>query len=153
MAKKKSSNVGNKSDTSGNGSGTRQRKRRDDLWKNPIDLTPEMATRLLHGLAENHKNRLAVFARLGERVSMHDLLAVTGDQDIRVLSYFQGALSRKVRRLLADKDKKLHIVGWDFSATEWDPEHEKIVDGVCYVTPQTCESLKHCLGYDVSKQA
>ncbi|MGI9480962.1 MAG: hypothetical protein ACR2OR_01265 [Hyphomicrobiales bacterium] len=107
-----------------------------------------MTTRLLHGLAENHRNRLAVFARMGDRVSMHDLLAVTGDKDIRVLSYFQGALSRKIRRLLADEEKKVHVIGWDFAATEWDPQHGMIVDGICYVTPETQQSLKQCLGLD-----
>ena len=118
-----------------------------DLWRTPIDLSPELATRLLHGLAENHRRRLEVFARQGERVSARDLLAVTGDTDLRVLSYFQGALSRKLRRLLADEEKKVHLIGWDFAATEWDDEHTKIVDGVCYVTKATRDSLMQCLGY------
>ena len=117
-----------------------------DLWRVPIDLGPELATRLLHGLAENHRGRLEVFARQGERVSMSDLLAVTGDSDLRVLSYFQGALSRKLRRLLADRDKKVHLIGWDYSTTRWDDDHARIVDGVCYVTAETRESLRHCLG-------
>lgn len=117
-----------------------------DLWRRPIDLTPDLATRLLHGLAENHRRRLEVFARQGERVSMHDLLAVTGDRDLRVLSYFQGALSRKLRRLLADREKKVHLIGWDYSKTKWDDEHARIVDGVCYVTEATRESLMQCFG-------
>ena len=112
-----------------------------DLWRRPIDLSPELATRLLRGLAENHRRRLDVFVRQGERVSMRDLLAVTGDSDLRVLSYFQGALSRKLRRLLADREKKIHLIGWDYEATKWDDEHAKIVDGVCYVTKATRESL------------
>ena len=118
-----------------------------DLWRTPIDLSPELATRLLHGLAENHRRRLEVFARQGERVSIRDLLAVTGDTDLRVLSYFQGALSRKLRRLLADEEKKVHLIGWDFTATEWDDKRAKIVDGVCYVTKVTRDSLMQCLGY------
>ena len=118
-----------------------------ELWKKPVDLTPDLARRLLHGLAENHRRRLEVFARNGDRVSMHDLLAVTGDEDLRVLSYFQGALSRKLRRLLGDEEKKVHLIGWDYSATAWDDEHTKIVDGVCYVTATTREALMRIFGH------
>ena len=116
-----------------------------DLWRRPIDLDTDLATRLLHGLADNHRRRLEVFARQGERVSMHDLLAVTGDSDLRILSYFQGALSRKLRRLLADREKMVHLIGWDYTATKWDDEHAKILDGVCYVTQPTREALVECL--------
>ena len=86
--------------------------------------------------------------RQGERVSIHELLAVTEDSDIRVLSYFQGAVSRKLRRLLADREKKIHLIGWDFAATEWDAEHTRIVDGICYVTPATRAALGEHLGSD-----
>ena len=126
---------------------TKKGKSASDLWRKPIDLSPEMATRLLHGLAENHRRRLEVFARRGDRVSMRELLAVTGDSDLRVLSYFQGALSRKLRRLLADREKKVHLIGWDYQTTKWDDEHAKILDGVCYVTNATLESLRQCLGH------
>ncbi len=117
-----------------------------DLWRRPVDLTPDLAGRMLSGLAENHRNRLQVFAREGERVSIHDLLAVTGDSDIRVLSYFQGAVSRKLRRLLADREKKIHLMGWDFESTRWNAERTAIVDGICYVTPATRAALAHHLG-------
>jgi len=117
-----------------------------DLWRKPIDLGPDLAARLLHGLAENHRRRLQLFARRGARVTMHELLAVTDDTDLRVLSYFQGALSRKLRRLLADREKKVHLIGWDYASTRWDPAHASIVDGVCYVTETTVESLRQCLG-------
>ncbi len=127
--------------------GAKKNKAVSDLWKWPIDLTPDLATRLLHGLAENHRRRLYLFARKGERVSMHDLLAVTGDEDLRVLSYFQGALSRKLRRLLGDQEKKTHLIGWDYAATVWDDEHAKIIDGVCYVTTTTREALMQSLGH------
>ena len=117
-----------------------------DLWGRPIDLSPALATRLLHGLAESHRQRLALFAHYGERVSMHALLAITGDTDLRALSYFQGALSRKLRRLLADEERKIHLIGWDYTTTKWDDAHARIVDGVCYVTKATRESLMKCLG-------
>jgi len=125
--------------------GRRQWKTPANLWEEPLDLTPEMATRLLHGLAENHRHRLELFARKGARVKATELLAVTDDSDIRILSYFQGALSRKLRRLTGDREKKVHLIGWDYASTEWDPEHSRIVDGVCYVTEATARSLRECL--------
>jgi len=112
-----------------------------DLWRKPYDLTPDLAGRLLRNLAPNHRHRLELFAHRGERISARALLAVTGDTDIRVLSYFQGALSRKLKRLVADPERKLHLIGWDYGATLWDEEHTRIVDGVCYVTGATREAL------------
>ena len=52
-----------------------------------MDLTPELASRVLHGLAENHRHRLELLARQGGRASMVDLLGVTNDSDLRILSY------------------------------------------------------------------
>ena len=118
-----------------------------DLWRRPVDLTPELATRLLHGLAEMHRARLELMARKGGRVTMHDLLAVTGDTDLRALSYFQGALSRKLRRLLADEEKKVHLIGWDYATTKWDKEHAKIINGVCYLSQASVQSLRECFGH------
>ena len=111
-------------------------------WREPVDLTPDMAAKLIHGLADNHRRRLELFARHGARVSMKKLLAVTKDTDLRVLSYFQGAVNRKVRRLLDDPEKKLHLFGWDYDATRWDKSHTKIVDGIYYVSDKTCATLK-----------
>lgn len=119
--------------------------KKETLWKDPVDLTQDLARRLLHGLAPNHRRRLELFARQGERVSMKELLAVTNDEDLRVLSYFQGALSRKLRRLLGDRDNKVRLIGWDYSVTKWDEAHNQIVDGICYVTPDTVQSLRVCL--------
>ncbi len=111
-----------------------------------MDLTPELASRLLHGLAENHRNRLALMIRKGGRASMVDLLDVTGDSDLRVLSYFQGALSRKVRRLVGAEDKRLHLIGWDFDSTEWNDDHTAIVNGECYITDASVKALRKFLG-------
>ncbi len=108
----------------------------------PIDLTPELAGKLLHGLAPNHRRRLELFASNGGRVSMKELLAVTHDKDLRVLSYFQGAVTRKLRRLLDDKEKRIFLVGWDYETTRWDKDHKTIVDGVNYVSEKTTHSLK-----------
>ncbi len=117
-----------------------------DLWRRPMDLTPELASRLLHGLAENHRNRLALMMRNGGRASMVDLLGVTNDSDLRILSYFQGALSRKVRRLVGTDDRRLHLIGWDFDSTEWNDDHTAIVNGECYITEATVNALRNTLG-------
>ena len=112
-------------------------------WDRPIDLTPELTNRLMHGLAKNHRRRLELFAHKNGRVSMKEILAVTNDKDLRVLSYFQGAVTRKLRRLLNDPENSLQLLGWDYDATKWDKEHKIIVDGVLYVTETTSSSLRN----------
>ena len=111
-----------------------------------MDLTPKLAGRLLHGLAENHRNRLALLVRKDGRASMVDLLGVTNDNDLRVLSYFQGALTRKIHRLVASPDKRLHLIGWDYDATQWNDDHTMIVDGVYYITDASLDALRKALG-------
>ncbi len=111
-------------------------------WRHPVDLTPELAVKLIHGLAENHRRRLELFARKGGRVSMKALLAVTRDTDLRVLSYFQGAVSRKLRRLLGDHTKQAQLLGWDYESTKWDKEHKHIINGIYYVTDKTTKALE-----------
>ena len=125
---------------------TRPGRRTPDLWRNPVDLDLDLAMKLLRGLAENHRLRLEVFARQGPRVSVRQLLAVTGDDDLHVLSYFQGALTRKLRRLLDDREKRIHLIGWDYARTRWNDERTQILDGICYVTDGTRKSLMQCLG-------
>ena len=128
---------------------TKSMQRRDkssDLWRLPMDLTPELASRVLHGLAENHRHRLELLARQGGRASMVDLLGVTNDSDLRILSYFQGALSRKIRRLLGSRDKRLHLIGWDYDSTEWNDNHTQIVNGDCYITDVTVSALRRAMG-------
>jgi hypothetical protein len=122
------------------------RKRNLDRWRYPMDLTPELAARLLSGLAENHRNRLELLVRKGGRASIKDLLAVTGDHDLRVISYFQGALSRKIRRIAGDQDKRLHLIGWDYTTTKWNADHTMIIDGDCYITHATLVALRDAFG-------
>ena len=121
-------------------------KKSTDPWRRPMDLTPKLAGRLLHGLAENHRQRLALLVRKGGRASMVELLGVTNDSDLRVLSYFQGALSRKIRRLVARQDKRLHLIGWDYDSTKWNDDHTSIVDGDCYITDASLSALRKVLG-------
>jgi hypothetical protein len=114
--------------------------------RRPVDLTPELARQVLYSLSDDHKRRLELFARKGGRVRMRDLLALTGESDWRALSYFQGTLTRKLRRFLDDPDKRIHLIGWDFESTVWDDDHQEIVDGVYYVTETTAETLKDYFG-------
>jgi hypothetical protein len=115
-------------------------------WRQPVDLDEDMATRLLHGLSEPHKRRLELFAAKGGRVSQKDLLAVTGDTDMRTLSHFQAVLTRRLRRFLADPEKRAHLIGWDFESENWDAEHTELLDGTYYVTDRTADALKSHFG-------
>jgi hypothetical protein len=115
-------------------------------WRQPVDLDEDMATRLIHGLAEPHKRRLELFAKKGGRVRQKDLLAVTGDTDMRTLSHFQAVLTRRLRRFLEDPDKRVHLIGWDFESESWDPDHTELLDGTYYVTDRTANALKSHFG-------
>jgi hypothetical protein len=115
-------------------------------WRAPVDLNEDMATRLLHGLSEPHKRRLELFAKMGGRVSQKELLAVTGDTDMRTLSHFQAVLTRRLRRFLADPEKRAHLIGWDFESENWDADHTELLDGTYYVTDRTADVLKSHFG-------
>ena len=59
-----------------------QSKRRAQLyWRRPVDLSTDLTAKLLHGLSEPHRKRLALLAEKKGRASMTELLAVTGDKD------------------------------------------------------------------------
>jgi len=122
------------------------KKRENVLWRRPLDLSPEAAARLLHGLPEPHKTRLRLFARKGGRVTQKELLAATKDSDMRVLSHFQAVLSRRLRRMIDDPEKRIHLIGWDFDSTKWNADHSVIEDGVYYVTDRTAATLKDYFG-------
>lgn len=119
---------------------------RNLLWREPFDLTPELATRLMHGISESHRVRLKLFATRGGRVRQSELLAVTGDTDMKVLSHFQGAMSRRLRRMINDPDRRLHLIGWDYAATKWNDDHTEIVDGIYYLTEKTTRALQGHFG-------
>ena len=112
------------------------------LWRQPMDLSPDLAVRLLHGLSEPHRVRLRLFAQKRGRVTQRELLSATDDDDLRVLSHFQAVLSRRLRRLLDDPEKRIHLIGWDFDATKWDKTHSTIINGVYYVTEPTARTLQ-----------
>ncbi len=112
------------------------------LWRQPMDLSSDLAVRLLHGLSAPHRARLRLFAQKRGRVTQRELLRATDDRDLRVLSHFQAVLSRRLRRLLDDPEKRIHLIGWDFDATKWDKSHSNIVNGVYYVTEPTARVLR-----------
>lgn len=114
-------------------------------WKKPMDLNKTLAQRLVNGLSENHRKRLEVLVRNNGRARMTELLAVTGDTHWRALSLFEGAMTRRLRRLIGDVEKKAHLIGWDYDSTVWDKDHKEIEDGVYYVTPRTAKALKSVL--------
>jgi len=118
------------------------RRRGQHEWREPIDLNHDLCVQLMHGLAENHRRRLELFARHNGRVTMKQLLKVTGDRDARVLSYFQSVITRKLRRILGDTEKRTYLIGWDYESTKWNKEHTEIVDGDYYVTKKTLAALK-----------
>ncbi len=119
--------------------------RTETTWKKPVDLDRNLALRLVHGLSENHRERLKIFAGNKGRARMKELLAVTGDTHWRALSLFEGAMTRRLRRLIGDTEKKAHLIGWDYDSTVWDKDHKEIVDGVYYVTPKTAKALQAVL--------
>jgi hypothetical protein len=114
-------------------------------WRRPIDLTPEQAIKLVHGLPEDYRRRLELFTRKGGRIRMKDIMEATGDRDLRPSSEFQKAMTRRLRRMIDDPDKKAQLIGWDFDSTKWDDGQTTIVDGVYYVTETTSSALKSCL--------
>ncbi len=117
----------------------------DTTWKKPVDMNKALAKRLVNGLSENHRKRLEIFAHNGGRARMTELLEVTGDSHWRALSLFEGAMTRRLRRLIGDVEKKAHLIGWDYETTVWSKDHKEIEDGVYYVSPKTAKALKSVL--------
>jgi hypothetical protein len=111
-------------------------------WRVPHDLTPALAKKLLRGLSDDAIKRLKLFARNGGRVAMRDLLAVTKDSDLHVLSAFEGTVTRKLRRLVGDENKIVSLIMWDYDAEQWDTEHKELLDGVFYVSSATAQVLQ-----------
>jgi hypothetical protein len=129
----------------GNLTQTTRRRGAKLYWRRPVDLPPDLAVKFVHGLAEPHRKRLELLARKNGRASMKDLLAVTGDHDWRTLSYFQSVLTRRLRRLIEDPERKAELMKWDFDSTKWDSDRTTIVDGVYYVSPVTAVALRRVL--------
>ncbi len=117
-------------------------------WRVPHDLTPPLAKKLLRGLSDDNLKRLKAFARRGGRVTMKELLAVTRDSDLHVLSSFEGMVTRKLRRLIGDDGKVVSLIMWDYDAEKWDDDHTELVDGVFYVSGTTAQTLQRYFAKD-----
>jgi len=111
-------------------------------WRVPYDLTPQLARKLLRGLSDDAVKRLKLFAKNGGRVTMRDLLAVTKENDLHVLSAFEGTVTRKLRRLVGDDNKIASLMMWDYDAERWDADHTELLDGIFYVSPATAQVLQ-----------
>lgn len=114
-------------------------------WRSPINLTREQATRLVHGLSDDYRRRLQLFARKSGRVRMKEILALTGETDLRATSAFQREITRRLRRIVDDPERKAQLIAWDFEATKWDDKGITITDGIYYVTEKTAAAIKQCL--------
>ncbi|MGH6962345.1 MAG: hypothetical protein ACREE7_17830 [Dongiaceae bacterium] len=111
-------------------------------WRVPYDLTSPLAKKLVRGLSDDNLKRLKLFAKRGGRVTMRELLAVTKDSDLHVLSSFEGMVTRKLRRLVGDDDKIVSLMMWDYDAEKWDDDHTELLDGVFYVSGATAQTLQ-----------
>ncbi len=58
-----------------------------------------------------------------------------------MLSHFEGAITRKLRRLINDDEKKATLIGWDYDSTTWSEDGWRIQDGIYYVTEASAEAL------------
>ncbi|TQV78339.1 hypothetical protein [Denitrobaculum tricleocarpae] len=114
-------------------------------WREPVDLRPEQAMKFLHGLSSDHRRKLELFSKKSGRVRMRDIMKMSGDTDLRGASDFQRLMTRRLRRLIDDPEKKAQLIGWDFDATKWDEKQTTIIDGVYYVTETTAASLRKCM--------
>lgn len=116
--------------------------------RQPVDLNADLTARLMHGLSDIHKERLKLFAEKNGRVSMKELLEHTEGADVRALSHFEGALTRRLRRLLGDNDKVAYLIGWDYDSTVWSEDQSQIEDGIYYVSDKTAQSLREYFELD-----
>ncbi len=115
-------------------------------WRAPHDLNGKLVKRLLRGIDEATEKRLRLLARSDGRVSAKKLLAVTGDKDWKVLSAFEGQLTRRLRHLVGDENRMVSFMMWDYDSEKWDAAHENLLDGVYYVSPATAAALKTHFG-------
>ena len=122
--------------------------RRNFRWRQPHDVGLPLLRKLLKGADAATRDRLAVLARNNGRASMTQLLAVTKDKDWHALTPWEGAITRRLRRLVGDDNRIVSLMQWDYEAEVWDGEHSRLLDGVYYVSPATTKALRKELGLD-----
>ena len=115
-------------------------------WRVPYELSAELAQRLVAKLDDKQTALLRLFARKDGRVGMKDIQKLTGSDDLREMSELQQDITRRLRHLIEDPEKKATLIHWDFDATKWDEGQTQIVDGVYFVSPGTAKALATALG-------
>lgn len=120
-------------------------------WREPYALNEDEARLLVGGLSEKHRQRLALFASKTGRVRMREIMAVGSDQDLKPSSAFAKEMTRRLRRLINDPEKKAQLIQWDFDSTRWDAGRTTIVDGIYYVAPATAHALRLALRHDAGR--
>lgn len=110
-------------------------------WRVPYDLSADLAQRLVSKLEDKHVQLLKLFGKKDGRVGMKEIQKLTGDKDLRGMTELQQEITRRLRHLIADPEKKAQLIHWDFEATKWDKGQTQIVDGVYYVSKATAATL------------
>ena len=120
--------------------------KRNFRWRQPHDVNQAQLRKLLKGADAATRERLAVFARNNGRASMKQLLAVTKDKDWHALTPWEGAITRRLRRLVGDDNRIVSLMQWDYEAEVWDADHSNLLDGVYFISPATTKALRKELG-------
>ncbi len=115
-------------------------------WRVPYDMSAELAQRLVSKLEERHIALLRLFGRREGRVGMKEIQKLTGSSDLREMSELQQEITRRLRHLIDDPEKKATLIHWDFDATKWDKSQTQIVDGVYFVSLATAKALASAVG-------
>jgi hypothetical protein len=122
--------------------------RRNFRWRQPHDVGLPLLRKLLKGADAATRDRLAVFARNKGRASMKELLSVTKDKDWHALTPWEGAITRRLRRLVGDENRIVSLMQWDYEAEVWDADHSHLLDGVYYVSDTTTRALRKEFGLE-----
>ena len=117
-------------------------------WRQPYELSEDLGQRLLAKLDKRHVNLLRLFTRKEGRVRMKDVQQSTESQDLKAMTTLQQEITRRLRHLIDDPEKKAALIHWDFDATKWDKGGTTIIDGVYFVSPGTSRVLAKLLGDD-----
>ncbi len=122
--------------------------RRNFRWRQPHDVNQPLLRKLLKSADAATRERMAIFARNNGRASMKQLLSVTREKDWHALTPWEGAITRKLRRLVGDENRIVSLMQWDYEAEVWDADHSHLLDGVYYVSAATTRALRRELGLE-----
>lgn len=115
-------------------------------WRTPYDLSDDLAQRLVAKLEPRHIELLRLFARKDGRVRMKEVQQLNSATDLKDMTALQQEITRRLRHLIDDPEKKATLIHWDFDATKWDKHKTTIVDGVYFVSEATAKALAKAFG-------